>query len=97
MPEGRDLITVSEAAAELGLSTVGVARRLQRGHMRGIKVSPRLWLVERAEVDRAKAAGRLKPGPKRPPESATEVRTRENAEHLEHLDQERRRIRGETD
>ncbi|HEV2106807.1 MAG TPA: helix-turn-helix domain-containing protein [Thermomicrobiales bacterium] len=64
MPEDRDLLTVSEAAAELGLSPVGVARRLQRGYMRGIKVSPRLWLVEREEVERAKQRGRMKPGPK---------------------------------
>jgi hypothetical protein len=33
--------------------------------MRGIKVNPRLWLVERTEVERAKTIGRLKPGPKR--------------------------------
>jgi excisionase family DNA binding protein len=62
------LLTVSEVAAELDLSPVGVARRLQRGHMRGIKVNPRLWLVEREEVDRWKQRGRMKPGPKRPVE-----------------------------
>ncbi len=64
MPEDRDLLTVSEAATELGLTPVGVARRLQRGYMRGIKVNPRLWLVEREEVERAKAMGKIKPGPK---------------------------------
>jgi excisionase family DNA binding protein len=56
---------VSEAAAELGLTVHAVAKRLREGKMQGEQVHPRLWLIPRAEVDRWKARGRLKPGPKR--------------------------------
>ena len=63
--EDRPMVTVSEAAEELGLTIWGVARRLQRGDMRGVKVNPRLWLIPAEEVERWKRRGRLKPGPKR--------------------------------
>ena len=62
--EGRDLLTVVEAAHELGLTVRGVQERVRRGLLRGERVSPRLWLIPREEVERAKAQGRLKPGPK---------------------------------
>ena len=67
--EERPMVTVSEAAEQLGLSIWGVAKRLQRGDMRGVKVNPRLWLIPVEEVERWKQRGRLKPGP-RPHESA---------------------------
>jgi excisionase family DNA binding protein len=57
-------MTVAEAARMLGLTPRAVAKRLEAGHMRGTKVNPRLWLISRAEVNRALAAGRMKPGPK---------------------------------
>ncbi len=58
----RDLMTVTEAAAALGMSVRGVADRLQRGTMRGVKVNPRLWLVPRDEVERWRERGKLKTG-----------------------------------
>jgi excisionase family DNA binding protein len=60
----RDLLTIAEAAAVLGLTVRGVQERVRRRHMHGVRVSPRLWLIPRSEVERAKEAGRLKPGPK---------------------------------
>ena len=60
----RDLLTIQEAARELELSVTGVHDRIRKGRLRGVQVSPRLWLVPREEVEHAKAAGRLKPGPK---------------------------------
>ena len=60
----RELLTVTEAADELGLTVRGVQERLRRGLMRGERVSPRLWMVPRAEVERWKALGRQKPGRK---------------------------------
>ena len=64
MTEGRELITVAEAAEILGLSVRGVAHRLERGDMVGQKVNPRLWLVPRAEVERWQQLPRPKRGPK---------------------------------
>ena len=64
MAEERALVTVSEAAAELGLTVHAVAKRLRQGTMHGEQVHPRLWLIPREEVERAKAMGKLKPGPK---------------------------------
>jgi excisionase family DNA binding protein len=65
--EERDLITVSEAAAILGISNRAVSKRLENGHMRGERVHPRLWLIPREEVDRWREIGRMKPGPKGQP------------------------------
>lgn len=65
MVEGvRDLLTVAEAASELGLTVRGVQDRLLRGLMRGERVSPRLWMISRAEVERWKTLGRQRPGRK---------------------------------
>jgi excisionase family DNA binding protein len=61
---GRDLLTVAEVAEELGLTVRGVQDRLLRGLMRGERVSPRLWMVPRTEVERWKALGRQRPGRK---------------------------------
>ena len=61
--EERTLLTVAETARELGLSVEGIQKRLRTGVMRGERVSPRLWLVPRDEVERWRARGRLRPGP----------------------------------
>ena len=53
-------MTVQEAAAELGMSPVGVRARLERGLMRGVKVHPRLWLIPREEVERWRAIGTVR-------------------------------------
>lgn len=60
-----EMLTVAEAARELGISHAGVHRRLVRGDMRGRLMHGRLWLVSRAEVERWKERGKLSPGPKR--------------------------------
>lgn len=57
------MVTVAEAARELGLSVEAVHKRLRAGVMRGERISPRLWLVPRAEVERWRVLGRRKPGP----------------------------------
>jgi len=58
------LLTVQEAAVELGITVRGVQERLRRGAMQGERVTPRLWLIPRAEVERWKALGRQRPGRK---------------------------------
>jgi excisionase family DNA binding protein len=58
------MVTVTEAAAQLGLSARAVAYRLERGMMQGVKVNPRLWLVPSDEVERWRGRGRLPPGRK---------------------------------
>jgi excisionase family DNA binding protein len=60
-----DALTVPEAARALNIDQVTVRRRLLHGTLQGRRVGARLWLIPRAEVERAKAAGRLRPGPKR--------------------------------
>jgi excisionase family DNA binding protein len=67
MDEGKELrpmLTVAETAAELGITVRGVQDRLNRGLMAGERVSPRLWLISREEVERWKARGKLKAGRK---------------------------------
>ena len=64
MQDERDLVTVSEAAQMLGLTPRGILNRLERGDMRGYRVTARLWLVPLSEVERWQAIGRLKPGRK---------------------------------
>lgn len=64
-------MTVTEAARELGLTTAAVRIRLERGQMQGRLVHPRLWLIPRGEVERAKLAGRQKPGPKPRPNQSS--------------------------
>jgi hypothetical protein len=60
----RDMLTVAETARELDLTVRGVQNRLLRGLMQGERVTPRLWLIPREEVERWKALGRQKPGRK---------------------------------
>ena len=60
-----DVVTVTQAAAILGVDERTVRHRLRRGDMAGQRVSPRLWLIPRAEVERLRGAGRFKPGRKR--------------------------------
>ena len=64
----RDYLTASEAAAALELPLRTVQYRLRRGIMQGVPVNARLWLVPRAEVERWRGQGKLRPG--RKPRSA---------------------------
>jgi excisionase family DNA binding protein len=58
-------MTINEAAAALQMSPQGVHRRITRGEMKARRVGKKMWLIAASEVDRWKAAGKLKPGPKR--------------------------------
>ena len=49
-----DLLTCSEAAAQLSYSTQHVRRLLRSGHLEGVKAG-RDWIVSRASVDEFKA------------------------------------------
>ncbi|MGZ4617199.1 MAG: helix-turn-helix domain-containing protein [Frankiaceae bacterium] len=49
-----ELLSVTETAAELGVSPQAVRQRLDSGSLRGVKAGA-TWVVSRAEVDRAKA------------------------------------------
>ena len=60
----RDMVTVSEAARELNLSGRAVLHRIERGELQAERISSRLYLIPRAEVERHKAIGRLRPGRK---------------------------------
>ena len=72
-------MTVQQAAEALGMSRRGVQERIERGEMRAERAGARLWLIAREEVERQRALGRRKPGPKpkrRPEGAGTEGETR---------------------
>jgi excisionase family DNA binding protein len=62
--QSRDYLTALEAAAELGIPLRTLTYRLRQGLMRGEAVSPRLWLIPHAEVERWRGRGKLRPGRK---------------------------------
>ena len=71
MAEGkRDMLTVAETAAELGVSVRAVQNRIRTGEMEAEKVTPRLYLIPRSEVERWKPVGKRKGG--RPRKTRTE-------------------------
>ncbi len=90
------MATVTQAAEELGITPRAVLMRIANGEMKARRMGPRATLIPRAELDRWKVIGKRKGGRPRKDPTIQDV-ARENAEHLEHLEQERRRIRGETD
>lgn len=97
-PEDMDervMVTVAETADALGLKVGTVNRRLRLGQMRGYKVNARLWLVPSEEVERAKAQGRMRPGPKPGSRRRTSAAAllAEDTEHRNVLEAERQRIR----
>jgi excisionase family DNA binding protein len=59
------MLTVADAARELGMSARAILNRIQRGEMQAQRMGARLWVVPRVEVERWREVGRLKPGPKR--------------------------------
>ncbi|MFN8558092.1 MAG: helix-turn-helix domain-containing protein [Dehalococcoidia bacterium] len=74
----REMLTVAEAAQELGLTVRGVQERLLRGVMRGERLTPRMWVIPRTEVETWKERGRLKPGrPRRADRGEPEVMSEE--------------------
>lgn len=77
-----DHMTVGQAAAELGMSPRGVRERIERGEMQAELVTPRLLLIPRAEVERWKALGRPKRGPKGKAHYLTAARILERAREL---------------
>jgi excisionase family DNA binding protein len=59
-----DVMTIPDAARELGMTPAGVWKRIKRGEMKATQPSPKLWLIPRKEVERWRDRGKLKPGPK---------------------------------
>ena len=57
-------LTVSELAAVLGITPRAVERRLKLGIMKGERAGQRVWMIPRSEVERWRALGRLRPGPR---------------------------------
>ncbi len=61
------MVTVAEAATELGISTRAVLHRIAHGEIKARKLTPRMYVVPRAEIERWKPVGKRKGG--RPPKS----------------------------
>lgn len=60
----RDVVTVAEAAAILGITPRAVQKRIEAGHLQAEKITKRLFLLSRSDVEQAREQGRLHPGPK---------------------------------
>jgi excisionase family DNA binding protein len=58
------LLTVSEAARELGLSRQALYHRLHSGLLHGLRIGQRAWVIPAGEVERAKQEGPLRRGPR---------------------------------
>lgn len=52
---------VADAAREMGISRRALQDRIARGDVKAERMNPRLWLVPRAEVERWKGRGKMKP------------------------------------
>jgi len=57
-------LSVGEAAAALGITERAVIKRIQHGLLRADRIGARVYAIPAEEVERAQAAGRLRPGPK---------------------------------
>ncbi len=62
-------MTITEAAAELGLTPRAVQLRIQKGEMRAEKIGP-ILVIPKSEVERWRPVGKRKGG--RPPKSKAE-------------------------
>jgi excisionase family DNA binding protein len=64
------MMTVTEAAAILGISERAIRYRLERGLMAGERAGKWIWLIPKEEVERVKGAPPIlgrKPGRRPPP------------------------------
>lgn len=59
-----EYLTVGQAAMVLDVDMRTLRHRLEKGQMAGERVTNRLWMIPVAEVERWKAIGKMKPGPK---------------------------------
>jgi len=55
-----DSLTVTQAAATLGVDARTIRRRLDSGEMKGERVTARLWVIPKREIERWRAAGDVK-------------------------------------
>jgi hypothetical protein len=61
-----ELVLLSEAAKEIGLSAERLRQLINAGAATGEKIGDRYYVMPRHEVDRLKREPRPKPGPKGP-------------------------------
>ena len=57
-------MTVTQAAEAMGISVTALYDRIRAGKVQADRVGQRVLLIPESEVDRWRAVGRLKPGPK---------------------------------
>jgi excisionase family DNA binding protein len=62
MPER--FMSVTEAAAAMGISVTALYDRIRNGQVQAERVGKRVLLIPESEVERLRGAGKLKPGPK---------------------------------
>jgi len=64
MPE--EFMSVSDAAAAIGISVTALYDRIRAGQVQAQRVGQRVLLIPAAEIERLRGTGRMKPGPKKP-------------------------------
>jgi excisionase family DNA binding protein len=69
----QDVLTVSEAAREIGIPLRTLYNRIRSGDCTALRLGPRAIVVTRTEVERQKQLGTLKSGPKGPRKKTTEA------------------------
>lgn len=60
-----DQLSIKQAAVELGISERTVLDRIKAGRIQAEQVNGWLWLIDRAEVERWRGTGKMRPGRKR--------------------------------
>ena len=65
-------MSVTEAAAAMGISVTALYDRIRNGQVQAERIGRRVLLIPASEVDRLRGAGRMKPGPK--PQQSEEAR-----------------------
>ena len=69
---GADLLTVAQAAAELGMQVPSVYRAIEQGRLKAERFGPKATMIRRAEIQRYKATERHAGGRPRTRENPTE-------------------------
>ena len=58
-------MSVSDAAAAIGISVTALYDRIRAGQVQAERVGQRVLLIPAAEIERLRGTGRMKPGPKK--------------------------------
>jgi hypothetical protein len=80
MSSTHDLVSVAQAAEELGLTTSAVRNAIAYGSLRATRIDKRTNMIERGELERYRRENRGRRGKRmQPPEALTEQQRKQRA------------------